>query len=46
MDPEPDLELSEKLDPNPEPDPEIIFSAPTHCFACTIKVVNCELRYL
>jgi len=27
MDPEPDLELSEKSDP----DPEIIFSAPTHC---------------
>ena len=31
MDPEPDLdpELSEKSDP--EPDPEIIFLAPTHC---------------
>ena len=27
MDPEPDPELSEKSDP----DPEIIFSAPTHC---------------
>jgi len=30
MDPEhPEPELSEKSDP--EPDPEIIFSAPTHC---------------
>jgi len=28
FDPEPDPELSEKSDP----DPEIIFSAPTHCF--------------
>jgi len=27
MDPEPEPELSEKSDP----DPEIIFSAPTHC---------------
>ena len=27
MDPEPDPEVSEKSDP----DPEIIFSAPTHC---------------
>jgi len=29
MDPELDPEFSEKSDP--EPDPEIIFSAPTHC---------------
>jgi len=32
MDPEPDPELSEKSDPKPGSDPEIIFSAPTHWY--------------
>jgi len=36
MDPEPDPKLSEKLDP----DPEITFSAPTHC----LKVVFSETK--
>jgi len=34
---DPDPELSEKSDP--EPDPEIIFSAPTHCYKAAFFLI-------